>query len=316
MFNIVSYNRKQTKSYKQYQRGSCDEQFKNCSENDWKVSQGGCATGATGAIAYCSVLNPAVCLNSMEDRSDKTLKPVLYNVKWADRNSLDEHVVTCNYNIDQITSENQILALQNLWKDDPKFRSDYFRIMNNYCSAIQYRDCTTNPFTEKPMSTCTRLSKNGEYLCYKWFNNMSPEDRDNIIKNICLKNPMLEECKCYNRRDSPIYQAITTTQPISDVCWWKPCQTEFNNLIPSTLINIDCPPNICEKVHVGIEGRGVSIKDINKYTSCQISDSKLSSSLSPKTSSTKIKYIFYGSLITIFFSLIMIGFIIYTKKRN
>lgn len=260
--STISLIKKQTKHYKTYDRGSCGKcTSRHCHGNDWEYDSKSCVCGHR---PYCSSLNPAVCLNINEDpKGDVTLEDMVAKSNWSGTPN-----VQCTYNIDDFTTEDQVHAFQELWKDNKNYSDAYQSIMNNYCSTLA-TDCVKNPLTGKDMPKCTKIFSKSDTICNKWYNHLNNADRDAFIANVCKKYEDLEECGCQNRLSSDIYQDISGSKWGSDGCWWKPCKNEAFNLVPSKFLNPDCDAQICQDIiNVDRTGTDVSIKDLNTYIDC------------------------------------------------
>ena len=303
----------QKKEYNTYSTGKCGPcTTHQCNGADWEIGSRSCACGYR---PDCSNLNNAVCLNPDENQNGNTqLGPLLASANWAE-SSNDKHGkpgVVCEYNPVKFTTDDQVNAFETLWKTNPNFKDSYFGLMNKYCSEIG-TTCINDPVTGNPMPKCSKMfGKTNNNACTKWFSNLAPADRDTFVNNICRANQDLVECKCANRATDKTYQAVSTSEPISDACWWKPCKNDSYYLLPSNMLNPTCPSDICQTViNIDRTGRDVDINDIINYITCGASPA-------PKPPSPPIpnpfshlpkfvKYILIGALVIIILLIILLG---------
>jgi hypothetical protein len=265
----IDFVTKQKKPYNTYDRGNCFKcSTRHCHNasggSDWAYSHRKCVCGKR---PYCSRLNPAVCWNPAEDDDkDKELSKISRSV-WAGPKYSPN--VRCSYDPTNFTTADEVKAFTRLWKDNKDYPEAYNRVMFNYCTQTTDKDCVKNPYTNEPMKECTMLFNKDDTICTNWFNNLKAKESDAFIAQVCKEHEDLDECKCVTRESDPIYQAVSTTKPVSDGCWWKPCKNTGTNLVPSLLRNPTCPSNLCEtSINVDRTKHDVSIKDINNYITC------------------------------------------------
>ena len=95
---------------------------------------------------------------------------------------------------------------------------------------------------------------------------------DNISLTYCA-NYDTTDCECINRTSSPTYIAMKPANPIPDSCWWTACSNKGKFLVPSDLLNPDCPDNMCQQFfQVEDVGGNVDISDLNNTINCTFID--------------------------------------------
>lgn len=265
-------------------RGRTDfmyEKSKNCS-----VTAGG--------SNRCSKLNDAVCWNKEQtnglnetfiDRkvNYSDISSSLTNVEWLSGTNNNGNVV-CEYDVSTIDTEEKINTFVDLWKPtDPnspdyekqlaEFNKVYDRLMTDYCSKVGTGYCNISNESGNKNPKCSRVFDSRYKSCADWFSQLK-DGRNAFINKIC-KNENMDECKCVNREQDPVYQSVVSKElkdPVLDYCWWKPCQNSSKYLLPTEFTspeNIQCPTNICSvNFYIEDTGRDVNIDNIKSDISC------------------------------------------------
>uniref|UniRef100_A0A6C0CZD6 Myristylated membrane protein n=1 Tax=viral metagenome TaxID=1070528 RepID=A0A6C0CZD6_9ZZZZ len=96
-------------------------------------------------------------------------------------------------------------------------------------------------------------TKNGNLHkeCKLFYNSSMTSEQDEIIQEVCKKNPSLKECKCYHRHDEKDYQTWEHAVPNSRdaQCWYQPCTDSSRYFIPSELRSTkNCPTINCQNI--------------------------------------------------------------------
>lgn len=168
----------------------------------------------------------------------------------------------CVYNLDNINTRSQVSKFTDKFgmNDDVEMK---------YCT----QKVTTCP---NRMKNCSRLKSIGEGgdECRKWFESKPNNIQDATIQNYCLKNNT-EDCKCVNRAKNDAYIAGKGSYVFSDGCWYIPCANKSGQyLVPSNLINPDCPNNVCTQVLEFVKTGNVSIDNLKNNIMCDFNSSQ------------------------------------------
>jgi hypothetical protein len=87
--------------------------------------------------------------------------------------------------------------------------------------------------------------------CKLFYKSLMTSEQDEIIQEVCRKNPSLKECKCYHRHDEKDYQTWEHAVPNSRdaQCWYQPCTDSSRYFIPSELRSTkNCPTINCQNI--------------------------------------------------------------------
>lgn len=168
----------------------------------------------------------------------------------------------CIYNLDNINTRSQVLNFKDKFgmSDDVEMR---------YCTQ-KVATCPDN------MNYCSRLKSTGEGgdECRKWLESQPKNVQDATIQNYCLRNNT-EDCKCVNRSKNDAYVSAKGSYVFSDGCWYIPCANKSGQyLVPSNLINPDCPDNVCTQVYDFVKTGNISIDNVKNDIMCDFSSQK------------------------------------------
>jgi hypothetical protein len=157
-------------------------------------------------------------------------------------NYADSQYGKCTYNINDIDTSQQLYNITNKF-DNP----DITPILKNLCSKNASSGCP-NDMEQKAQINCSRLLSNDFPQC-KELNSQFNDLTDYIKDTYCTANPTNYSCNCINRIYSDNYKALKKYYQINDKCWWLPCNSITNNLIPRDIHNSDnCPTTLCQQV--------------------------------------------------------------------
>jgi len=260
----------QTSQKHQYQPGECRcfhcsafssriPCLKTKNVEDWQIGSDPCCGGFCTAQPRCVHPDRDECNIGL---SSKGANPLI-EVEWDKK----APSLKCVYNIENIDSRNQLLAF-----------NDKFGINNDLEAKYCTQKVTTCP---NQMKECSRLKSIGEggNECRMWFEKQPNNIRDATIQNYCLKNNT-EDCKCAKRSENSTYNAMKGAHAINDGCWFSACaNTSGNYLVPSNLINPQCPDKLCQVLFDIIKDGNVSIDNVQNDIEC---DFKPSSPPAPK----------------------------------
>jgi hypothetical protein len=123
------------------------------------------------------------------------------------------------------------------------------------------------------MNECSRLKSTGldGSECRNWFSKLTPSQRDSIISSYCLENNT-DDCKCVNRNFYESYQRLKSINPYNDGCWYVHCTDSQKNLIPSHLLDPECPDNICQVIFDIYDTGNVTFDDVKNDINCNFSN--------------------------------------------
>ena len=92
---------------------------------------------------------------------------------------------------------------------------------------------------------------------------------DSAFNSFCSKNPTLPECDCISRGDirnpeNVVYRTTGAQQLNEDACWWGPCKNPQSYLVPSSMMNPNCPDTvqICNTITTNIASTGGNIDNV------------------------------------------------------
>lgn len=216
---------------------------------DWQVGTNTCCGGFCTAQPRCVHPDRDECRIGF---SSKNQDPLL-SFGW-DGNAPR---LKCVYNLDQIDTRSQVLAYKDKFGENNDVESKY---------------CTQKVATcPSGMKECSRLKSIGEggNECRTWFEKQPAHIQDATIQNYCLHNKT-EDCKCVNRGESDVYNAMKGAHSINDGCWFNACANRSGKyLVPTQLVNPKCPDKICQVLFDIIKDGNVSIDHVQNDIVCK-----------------------------------------------
>lgn len=91
---------------------------------------------------------------------------------------------------------------------------------------------------------------------------------DNTLRNLCERNPNLEECKCYQRFQDPVFRTLVAELgSINPGCWYEPCRQPSKIWRPPGINSAVCP-DICQAVLRVVQDGNVKPDDIRQTVQC------------------------------------------------
>jgi hypothetical protein len=89
------------------------------------------------------------------------------------------------------------------------------------------------------------------------------------MQNYCLRHNT-EDCKCINRANNSAYQVMKGTHLINDGCWYTACANRSGKyLVPTQLVNPNCPDKMCQVLFDIIKTGDVSIDHVQNDIMCK-----------------------------------------------
>jgi hypothetical protein len=266
--NIITGNKIQTSKRTDYYPANhgCDcftctpfTPVENCFTSngirDWKIGSKGCC--GCPSKPHCVSPDKRECSIGLSSKEKDPYK----SIKW---NKVSPNI-ECQYDINHIDTIDQVNNYRIKYEKNPLFKEHYTRIMRNFCNAVDTKNCINN------MKSCSLIKSNSikGNMCRNWFFNASNKEKDAFISNHCIKHNT-EDCKCVNRTQDNSYKLVKKNNPINDGCWYKPCIEELtgNNLIPSSLINPECPDQLCQTIIDLVDTGNVNIHDVENNINC------------------------------------------------
>lgn len=192
-------------------------------------------------------------------KSSENLDP-LVNFGWDQK----APNLFCEYNIKDIDTIDQINKFKLQFREIPD------SLFQTYCSE-KVKTCPDG------IGECSRLKSidlDGSE-CRNWLSTLTPSQQDSVISTYCLLNNT-DDCKCVNRNFYDSYQKLKSINPYNDGCWYAPCSDTQKNLVPSHLLEPDCPDNICQVIFDIYDTGNVSFDDIKNDISCNFPETSIS----------------------------------------
>lgn len=151
--------------------------------------------------------------------------------------------VACDYDISQFQQVSDITRFQKTFHATDS-AVDH-NILPSFCAGL-VATCKGGA------GPCSRLMSTGQdgTMCRAWATR-EPVRSDTTKRDICRAHGSLDECRCLNRRENEIYQAVEGSMQMPDQCWFAPCQDFKNQLIPREMQTQDgCPPSCMVEYNV------------------------------------------------------------------
>jgi hypothetical protein len=234
---------KQTTKYKKYE-AKCDRD--NCPNGDW-------CYGNTTARCFPG-LNRCKCSKVYVG----TCPGPVITAFWSSQNNNPntKALVDCSYQTRDFTSSKTVTEYINKFGRDNNWARS---IMPFFC-GLQTSQCPIDQTTGQPMSSCSNLVSTGDNgtLCRQWTSTVPAQIVDQTKSNYC-RQFNTPDCKCINRTESQIYRDVSAGYPFPDSCWWIPCRNSDAFLVPSNLLNPQCPSEVCTIVNNTINNRNTNI---------------------------------------------------------
>ena len=99
----------------------------------------------------------------------------------------------------------------------------------------------------------------------------NPRECDNAKKELCLKNPTAEYCRCINKTKDNDYNLLNKSDPVLDACWFVPCKLD-NELyylqLKENQPTVTCPTTICKQMIELNAGRDININNMTNTINC------------------------------------------------
>lgn len=149
---------------------------------------------------------------------------------------------TCTYNIADFDTNQQIDNVIDKFQDP-----DVSPILKTMCAKQTDLQCPVD-MEGKQQRMCSRMVSNAFPQC-KSLNTQFNDMTEEVKNTFCTDFPDNYNCDCMNRTFIQSYKTAKKYYPINDKCWWLPCLSPTNNLIPESIERSDtCPSNICSQV--------------------------------------------------------------------
>lgn len=227
---------------------------------DWQIGSDTCCGGFCKSQPRCVQPDKDECYIGLSSKGQDPLVKYEWNRQAPN--------LRCVYNLDKIDTKNQIIMYQDKFGDNND-------IISKYCT----QKVNTCP---KGMKECSRLKSIGEggNECRFWFEKQPDYIQDAAMQNYCLRHNT-KDCKCVNRANSHIYQALKGSHSINDGCWYSACANEGQYLVPTHLINPTCPDKMCQVIFDIIKDRDVSIDNVQNDIVCNFKHQEPSQPIQP-----------------------------------
>nr|QBK90300.1 MAG: entry-fusion-complex G9/A16 [Pithovirus LCPAC102] len=237
-----------------------------CDNGDWAYGEKR-DCGPNCIKFECSELDPSTC--------PKIGKNIIVDWNFNDQGISESPQVSCMYSPSTFDFEDVLQYIDEFGKD-----TQYNEVvMPQFCfsTSDMSTNCEIDPITGNPWPECVNMidRKDPGILCREWRSN-NPELADTAQCRYCTNNSSDPTCGCYNRNKNPVYQIVSTDNPINDGCWYLPCSTPESYLVPSSLINDDppCPDDdiVCGTVNKIISNSISSIPQsvFQEFITCDI----------------------------------------------
>lgn len=103
------------------------------------------------------------------------------------------------------------------------------------------------------------------------FLNLTPQERTEIVKNVCSANLNFDDCACFNRlRVDPLYESAKAIHSYDDRCWYLPCVDDLSlsHYLEQSEKPTECPKEMCQIIINAARDRDVKIQDIQNRMNC------------------------------------------------
>lgn len=222
----------------------------------------------------------------------------LQKVYWSytDNPYADPYGASCRiyWDCDGTTEEKGYVSGESLLSDGGK---------STYCTVPQTTDnCITNKVTGAPPAQCTPLAMKDSYgdNCRMWYDAL-PDDIGNVTKAtvsqaICTKYPYLDECKCLNRDQDPIFKRLIHggNSTISDICWYLGCKMPgFDRRITPDMDKArnTCTAELCQNIVQVIDSIDIDVMAAEQATDCKATTGGSGESIDSTNTESAIKSI-------------------------
>lgn len=277
--------------------GSCSAftHYVGCKEvegvRDWRIADQKCCGQLCTSQDLCVHKDNSMCSIG----TDKTGQNPLTHVSW----NREAPALKCQFDLAKINTKAQV----DNFKD--KFGNNS-ALMSKFCTQ-KVEECPDK------IKGCSRLMSTGDGsdICRAWFQGQSNATKDAMIQSYCIHNNT-DDCKCINRANNDVYNAVKPGKIINDGCWFTPCANASKFLVPSNLHNPTCPSNVCDVIYNIVEDRDVDISDITNEVECDFSGHILSPGPgpTPKPGQSTHLYIYLG------IGAVVLGVIIFMMTRK
>ena len=215
---------------------------------DWEIGSNTCCGGFCMSQPTCVAPDASECFVGL---SSKRKNP-LVEFGWDNK----APKLKCVYDLNDIDTREQMLKYETKFGENRDLHL-------KYC---------TQKVSECPygMKACSRLKSIGEggNDCRRWYESQPTHVQDVAVQNYCLRHDT-DDCKCANRSNSETYNALKGSHFINDGCWYSPCANKSGKyLVPSQLINPNCPEKMCQILFDIIKTGNVSMENVKNDITC------------------------------------------------
>lgn len=152
---------------------------------------------------------------------------------------------------------------------------------STYCTVPQTTSqCIINKVTAAAPPMCTPLAMKDSYgdKCRMWYDSLpdetGPITKATVSQSICTKYPYLDECRCINRDQDPIFKRLTNggNSTVSDICWYLGCKMPgFDRRITPDMDRArnTCTADLCQNIVQVIDSIDIDVMAANQATDCK-----------------------------------------------
>jgi hypothetical protein len=316
--NTIVKTAKQKSIYQPYAPGICSAEKcdsttekATCNPGDWEFNQHYCGTGCP-TQPQCSRIDPFVCPQLV--RSSALISSAFSN---------KPPLVDCVYDVNAFDTPEKIEEYVRVFGKDNDWAT---KIMPNFCT-MQTTTCPIDITTGQPMTSCSNFVSPGQstQICRSWVN-CEPELSDQVKNQYCSENNTAD-CKCINRNQNSLYNSLNSAlSDVPDSCWWAPCADTVPFLVPTDMLNENCPSNTCSQLNTAITNNNLSssVRGNTEFINCKIDENNLPMPMPtpvvnprPKGKEDNLIYwVLIGLAILVIILFLIFGFRYYRRRQK
>lgn len=291
-----------------------------CNDNYWNYPENGNYNSpcfATGDQPYCSRIDPSLCTTINGQSGD--INWVLPHLTSSPLDDQRNPQVKCTYPVETFNTYSLLQQFQNTYRNYGNYQEALGNILSNFCFLPNTTSGTTCPVdyrTGKPMAQCSNyVATETAALCGTWGSNHQTQATSNM-NAYCSKYTNSDDCGCINRSLNPYYKILESGAPGFDACWWIPCKTYNQFLVPyepTGFRNPTCPTMLCQQVinNYVNEGGSIDVTVAQQNISCN-----LQSGNGSEAAKTNIWWIITIIVIFIIIAIVALIFYFITRPRQ
>ena len=218
--------------------------------------------------------------------------------------------VKCTYNLNQFQNIDAVMTYVNSFASTGKFDKNLIDVIGPEFCFLQSTNCPLDVTTGLPMKVCSNFVSLDEEIgrfCGNWriqADKISPKIVDNAFTTYCAQTSPTPDCTCVNCNKEDVCRTINENLPGKIGCWFIPCKTVEDYLVPFSELKPDCDATVCEQVINIINNKNLNINTKDFKTTIDCSSGGLGDQ--PTTPVSTFRNLIIGIIIVVIIIIIIV----------